>query len=164
MINSPIPCHEIDTEGVIRNVNPAECELLGYTAAELIGHHIWEFVPAEDVQVVRRAIERKIAHEQALAVQEREYRRSDGVYVLLEIREKLIENAEGEVVGIRSALIDVTERNKFYSESQRSHDRMRFALQSSARAIVIADTIGNVDFSRGGPDRLAVVVRARTRP
>jgi PAS domain S-box-containing protein len=77
-----------------------------------------------------------------------------GVYVLLEIREKLIENAEGEVVGIRSALIDVTERNKFFSDMQRSHDRMRFALQSSTRAIVIADAIGNVDFMNPAAEAL----------
>jgi PAS domain S-box-containing protein len=60
MIDCPIPCHEVDAQGVIRKVNQAECELLGYTAGELIGHHIWEFVPTEDVQVVRRATEQKI--------------------------------------------------------------------------------------------------------
>jgi PAS domain S-box-containing protein len=146
MIYSPIPCHEIDTAGVIQKVNQAECELLGYTPDELIGHHAWEFVPPEQVPLARAAVEQMISHERAPLVFEREYRRRDGTYLLLEIREKALENATGEVVGIRSTLIDVTERNKFYADQRRSYDRMRFVFQSSARAVVIADSLGNVDF------------------
>jgi len=38
----------IDFEGVIHRVNPAWTELLGYAAAELIGHHVNEFIVEED--------------------------------------------------------------------------------------------------------------------
>ena len=38
----------IDFEGVIHRVNPAWTELLGYSAAELIGHHVNEFIVEED--------------------------------------------------------------------------------------------------------------------
>lgn len=154
MLNSPIPCHEIDAAGVIQKVNDAECELLGYTPGELIGHYVWEFVPKDSVHAVRSAIQQKIAHKDAPAVLEREYRRGDGVYILLEIREKVIEGADGQVVGIRTALIDITERKKYYAEMQRSNDRMRFVLNSSARAIVIADALGNIDFMNPAAEAL----------
>lgn len=38
----------IDFEGVFRRVNPAWTRLLGYVPDELVGHHVNEFVLAED--------------------------------------------------------------------------------------------------------------------
>jgi len=141
-----VAIHEIDAEGVIRNVNQAECQLLGYSSSELIGRHIWEFVAAEHQQAARDAIARKIAREQPVATLTREYRRRDGNYIWLEIHENLIENCQGEVVGIRSALLDITERYHFDSKIQKRLDWMRFVLHSVATAIVTADALGNIDF------------------
>jgi PAS domain S-box-containing protein len=151
---APIAYHEIDTDGVIRDVNRAECHLLGYAPDELIGHHVWEFVAADHRQAARYAIARKISREQQLSVVTREYRRCDGSYIWLEIHERLIENAEGEVVGIRSALLDITERRRFDTEIQRQYDRMRFMLRSWVRAIVTADPLGNVDSMNPAAEKL----------
>src|SRR5271165_1787902 len=99
--DAPVAYHEIDTDGVIRAVNQAECLLLGYSSEELIGHPVWEFVADDHRQASREAITRKLAREQPACIVTREYRRSDGSYLGLEIREKLIESAEGVVIGIR---------------------------------------------------------------
>lgn len=141
-----VAIHEIDTDGVLRKVNQAECQLLGYTSSELIGRHIWEFVAEEHRQTARDAIARKMAREQPVAVLTREYRRRDGHYIWLEIHEKLMENAQGEVVGIRSALLDITERYHFDTSVQKRLDWMRFVLQSIAAGIVTTDALGNIDF------------------
>jgi PAS domain S-box-containing protein len=141
-----VAIHEIDTGGIIRVVNQAECQLLGYLSQELIGRHISEFVAAEHQQAARDAISRKIAREEPVTIFTREYRRRDGNYIWLEIHEKLIESAEGEVVGIRSALLDITERYHFDTRIQKRFDWMRFVLDSIATAIVTADALGNVDF------------------
>jgi PAS domain S-box-containing protein len=150
----PVACHEIDTEGVIREVNQAECELLGYRRDELLGHPVWEFVAPDQRGRARAAIERKVSREQTPALFEREYRRGDGTYIFLEIREKLIENAQGKVVGIRSVLLDVTERHNFDAEVRRSYDRLRLLLESWPRAIVVADPLGNVDLINPAAERL----------
>jgi PAS domain S-box-containing protein len=142
--DAPVAYHEIDTEGVIREVNQAECQLLGYASEELIGHPVWEFVAADHRQASRDAITRKLARQQPVAIVTREYRRSDGSYLWLEIREKLIENAEGKVVGIRSALIDVTERRKLEAEILRQRDWMRFVFRSVAKAVITADILGHI--------------------
>ncbi len=142
--DAPIAYHEIDTEGVIREVNQAECQLLGYLSEELIGHPVWEFVAADHQQASRDSITRKLARQQPVTIVTREYRRSDGSYLWLEIREKLIENAEGEVVGIRSALIDVTERRKLEAELLQQRDWMRFVFRSVAKAMITADILGHI--------------------
>jgi PAS domain S-box-containing protein len=141
---SAIAVHEIDTKGVIRNVNQAECQLLGYSPDELIGHHVWEFAALDQQQVARDTIARKIARQQPVSTVIREYRRGDGSYIWLEIHEKLLENALGEVVGIRSALLDITERHKLETEMRKQLDWMRVALRSFTRAIVTADALGNM--------------------
>jgi PAS domain S-box-containing protein len=141
-----VAIHEIDREGVIRVVNHAECRLLGYSSSELIGRHIWEFVAAEHRQSARDAIARKIARLQPVAILTREYHRRDGNYIWLEIHEKLIENAQGEVLGIRSALLDITERYHGDEKIQKQCNWMKFVLRSLAAAIVTSDALGNIDF------------------
>jgi PAS domain S-box-containing protein len=141
-----VAIHEIDTDGIIRVVNQAECQLLGYSSSELVGRHVWEFVAAEHQQAARDAIAGKIARRQPIAPVTREYRRRDGNYIWLEIHENLIESAEGEVVGIRSALLDITERYHFDTRIQKRFDWMRFVLDSIATAIVTADALGNIEF------------------
>ena len=142
--DAPVAYHEIDTNGVIRAVNQAECQLLGYSAEELIGHAVWEFVAADHQQASREAIMKKLSREQPVSIVTREYRRSDGGYLWLEIREKLIETAEGVVVGIRSALIDVTDRLKLESELRSQRDWMRFVFRSATLAVITADVLGHI--------------------
>src|SRR5579864_3900377 len=76
-----VAIHEIDVDGVIRDVNQAECQLLGYSSGELIGRPIWEFVAVEYRQAARDAIARKIARVQPVATITREYRRRDGDHI-----------------------------------------------------------------------------------
>lgn len=152
--DAPFAYHEIDIHGVIREVNRAECQLLGYQPAEMLGHHIWEFAAAEQAENIQAAITRKVAREQPLTTLTREYRRSDGTYIWLEIRERLIENALGEVVGIRSALVDITERHNLDSKIHRQNQRMKCILQSLTRSIVATDALGNVDFMNPSAESL----------
>ena len=56
-MNSPDLMLVIDFEGVFRRVNPAWTRLLGYLPEELIGHHVSEFVVAEDHALTTDAYE-----------------------------------------------------------------------------------------------------------
>ncbi len=143
---STVAIHEVDAEGIIRSVNQAECTLLGYQPHELIDHYAWEFVVAEHQEASRQGICRKLAREQPVGVITRELRRADGTCLWVEIHETLLANAAGEVVGIRSGLVDVTERHKFEAEIGREHDRMKFLMRSWTRAIVTADALGRIDY------------------
>jgi PAS domain S-box-containing protein len=107
---APVACHEIDLQGTVVRVNPTECELLGFDAAEIIGRPIWEFMALEEQEKSAAALRSKLSGEEALTRVEREYKRRDGTAVFLEIHPKLIRDSRGEVVGIRSFMVDITER------------------------------------------------------
>lgn len=109
---APVAYHEIDRDGIVQRVNHAECTLLGFQGEDILGKPIWQFVTPEEQARSREAIRRKISGEQPLAPFEREYRSRDGTQLTLEIHENLIRNHDGEVIGIRSTMLDITERKK----------------------------------------------------
>src|SRR3954462_1383612 len=43
--DAPVACHELNHEGRIIRVNQAECKLMGFNAAAMVGKQIWEFIP-----------------------------------------------------------------------------------------------------------------------
>ncbi len=76
----------------------------------MLGRPIWEFMALEEQEKSAAALRSKLSEEEALTRVEREYKRQDGTAVFLEIHPKLIRNAAGEVTGIRSFMVDITER------------------------------------------------------
>ena len=114
--NAPVAYHELDLDGVIRRVNRAECALLGYQAGEMVGRPVWEFVTEADREASREAIRRKLSGVQPLAPIQRRYVRRGGGELLLEIHDSLVRNATGETAGLRSTLLDITERKRAEKE------------------------------------------------
>jgi PAS domain S-box-containing protein len=116
---APVAYHEIDKDGILIKVNRAECELLGYDKQHVLGRPVWELVVPEQQEASRESVFAKLAGEQPLVPFVREYIRHDGKRLLLHIHENLIRSGIGEVVGIRSTMLDVTEQHKAVSELRR---------------------------------------------
>ncbi len=108
--DAPIASHEIDCEGVIRRVNPAECALLGYRVDEIIGKHVWDLVSRDSRDVVRRNIMDRIDQVRPATPYECDFLCRDGSLVTVEVHESLIPGKQGGIAGIRSGLLDVTAR------------------------------------------------------
>jgi len=122
---APVAYHEIDSQGIVRRVNQAECNLLGYPPADILGRHVSDFVAEEERERSREAVERKMMGEIPLAPFQREFARADGTHLLVEIHENLIRDARGHIVGVRSALLDITERKQL-------EEQLRQALKMEA--------------------------------
>jgi PAS domain S-box-containing protein len=110
--DAPVACHEVDREGIIVCVNPAECELFGFSADEMVGRPIWDFMTSEDREKTRAGLLQRIASDQPLAPLEREYKRRDGSSVIMEIHQKRIRDEAGRPVGLRTFLLDITQRKR----------------------------------------------------
>jgi PAS domain S-box-containing protein len=107
--HAPVAYHELDGDGVVRQVNAAECALLGYQADEILGRPVWDLVAEADREASREAVRRKLSGAQPLAPVRRRYVRRDGAELVLEVHDRLVRGETGEVQGIRTALLDVTE-------------------------------------------------------
>ncbi|MDQ2899330.1 MAG: diguanylate cyclase [Acidobacteriota bacterium] len=107
---APVAYHEIDCKGIVQRVNRAECRLLGLEKPEMLGRPVWELVSPGERELSRAAVMQKLDGSRELGTISRDYLHADGTALTIEIHENLIRNGNGEVVGIRSALLDITER------------------------------------------------------
>ena len=142
--DAPVAYHELDEQGIIRKVNNAKCQLLGFSAEEMIGRPIWEFLVGEEAAVSRIAISEKLAGKRPLAPFCRTYVTRDNRYRTVEVRDRLIRNAVGDGFGIRSALIDITERLAAEYLFTNSIDWRAAVLRSLADGIIAMDSLGRI--------------------
>ncbi len=131
---APVAYHEIDAAGILRRVNQTECRMLGYTREEMVGKPVWQFVAADQQEESRAAVRRKVSGEEPPAPFERDFLRRDGGYLILEIYDSLIYNRAGQVTGIRSVLLDVTDRRlaeQLLANEVTERERLTVALRRS---------------------------------
>jgi PAS domain S-box-containing protein len=120
--DAPVPYHEIDRSGVVRRVNRAECDILGRSREEMIGRPIWDFVVEDEREMSRTAVMEKLAGIRPLGPLEREYETRSGQRITFEIYENFICDPSGRIIGLRSAMLDITDRKR---NEEQAHVLMR---------------------------------------
>jgi PAS domain S-box-containing protein len=131
---APVAMHEIDGDGIVRRVNRVECVLFGLEEGEIVGRHASDFAAPDERERSRSAVVRKLAGVKPLTVFERTFSRKDGSRVSVEIHEAPILGPGGSIQGIRSCLVDLTER---YAAQQRL-DEFAEQLQEKNAALATA--------------------------
>ena len=90
---APVAYHELDTEGRIVRVNKTELALLGYSADEMVGRHVWEFCVET---VSREAVAEKLRgggnFDEAF---QRHFIHKDGSKIPVLIRDRRIRDSSG---------------------------------------------------------------------
>jgi two-component system cell cycle sensor histidine kinase/response regulator CckA len=142
LADTPVACHELNFSGEIVFVNEAECRLLALSREQLLGRPIWDFVAPEEQSVSQEAVRRKMAGIQQLVSFERDYVRPDGVRLVLEIHETHINDGAGRVVGMRSFLIDITQRKRTQQALQGSEKLYRHLIEHASDLIYRTDVHG----------------------
>ncbi len=117
--DAPVAYHELDRDGRITRVNRTELHLLGYTAEEMEGRPIWEFIVEK---VSREAVERKLSGAVPLQSYERTFIRKDGTLIPVVVDDRLIYDPEGKVIGIRTTLHDTTQQKQMEEELREARD------------------------------------------
>jgi PAS domain S-box-containing protein len=134
--NAPVGYHEVDVEGHYVRVNRTEAEMLGYEPSEMVGRFAWEFVIES---ISRSAFTAKIAEEMPLEPFERTLRHKDGSPVPVLLEERLIRNAAGEPLGIRTTVFDISQRKKAEELLKASEARYRRLIELSPDAIFVQE-------------------------
>src|SRR5262245_22171671 len=101
-----VAVHEFDAGG-IRRVNDEELRILGYTADQMLGHHIWEFVVMQDAS--KASVQKKLAGEKDIKPFVRTFRKADGSGVVMLLVDRRLYGPDGEATGIRTAMAEVGE-------------------------------------------------------
>ena len=135
---APVAYHEIGRAGLVERVNRAECRLLGLEADQITGRPVWDLVAPEERELSRLSVMEKLRAESALPPFRREYLGAGGRRICCEVHETYIRGRRGGIAGIRSLLIDVTERRR----AEEDLLRIRKAVESTLDAVGILDAAG----------------------
>jgi PAS domain S-box-containing protein len=140
--SAPVAYHELDKDGVVHRVNRAECALLGYQAEEMLGRPVWDFIAGADREASREAVGRKLSGQQPLAPFQRRLLHRGGNELWVEAHDILVRNARGETTGVRTALLDITERIAAEQALRDREETLAAVFACALHAIVMIDGQG----------------------
>jgi PAS domain S-box-containing protein len=135
-------------------VNPAFCNIIGYTAEELIGKPV-RIGYANDEEYVRagRTLYKQVA-KKGLGITEARLKRKDG-----EIFEGLLYlspiDPQDSSLGYEGIIIDITERKRAEEALSKSERYFKEITENSSDIIVISDEKGNIKYCSPSIERFA---------
>ena len=103
---SGVGVHEIDEKSVITRVNPEELRMMRYQENEMVGRPVWEFVVMQEAS--QRAVDQKLKGTKDLKPFVRSLKRGDGTAMPVVIVERYRKDSAGKIVGIRTAIHEIT--------------------------------------------------------
>jgi len=132
--NGALGLHFVGPDGVILNANQAELDLLGYTRAEYIGHHISEFhVDGPVIQDILNRLSRK----EILKNYEARLRAKDGSIKYVLITSNVLWRQD-DFIHTRCFTRDITDRKKVEEEREeliRELERTRETLEDKIQEL-----------------------------
>jgi len=138
-----------DTNKKFIDANQAGLDLLGYSREELLNLHIAD-VDADPVVVLP-------AHQELLTGgriidYEHRLRREDGTILTVLNNSRSLTDAGGNVVGMLSTLLDITERKKAENELRRTHTLIDMIIENIPNMIFVKDAeyLRFVRFNKAG--------------
>ncbi|MCX5821261.1 MAG: PAS domain S-box protein [Deltaproteobacteria bacterium] len=135
--DAPIGYHELDNEGRVTRINRTELAMLGYSAEEMLGRHVWEFVDEKDI--ARKAVLDKLAGIVPPGENlERNYCKKDGTRIPVLIQDLLIRDKDGKINGIRTTVQDITYRKLADKQLQDTLESLRKAVGTTVQVMVSA--------------------------
>ena len=116
--NAPVSYHTLDNNGVLTQVNRTEADLLGYTVEEMTGKPIFEFILPEQREEARDRFLEKMSGDHVQKSKNRIYVKKDGTKIHVSIDDVLEFDKGGRAIGVRTTMMDITERQKAEEDLQ----------------------------------------------
>jgi PAS domain S-box-containing protein len=126
---APVAYHELDNDNRIVRVNKTELALLGYTAEEMVGRAVWEFIVEDERGQPGQPAEKRTESTQ------RTFRRKDGSTVPVLMRHKLIMDEAGNISGMRSTLQDISALKHAEEELRQAEEKYRSIFENAIEGI-----------------------------
>ncbi|RGE46475.1 PAS domain S-box protein [Comamonas testosteroni] len=126
-----------DLQGHITYVNPAFCNMVGFTAEELLGLNVAPYWPPELAEEYTQRRDNRLsgASPPPREGHESVFMRKDGSRFPVLIFEAPLINAQGQHTGWMSAFIDISEQRRMEEVSRASQER----LQATARLATVGE-------------------------
>jgi PAS domain S-box-containing protein len=134
---SPVSTVMVGHDGRFLRVNPAWCELVGYTEEELLSLTFLELTHPEDRELHLDLMRRSHRGEIATYRLEKRYVHKDGHAIWALVGVTAVRDPNGEPLYQLAQIEDVTERKRAEDALQQSEERFRSAFASAAVGMAI---------------------------
>jgi PAS domain S-box-containing protein len=113
----------IDQDAHTTFVNPRMAEMLGYTAEEMQGKHLFEFMDERGVEIAQRGLQRR---QQGIKEQhEFEFVRKDGTRLYAALETGPITDGDGNYIGALAGVQDITARKRMEAAEALHRETLR---------------------------------------
>ncbi len=140
--NSPIGFSATDLKGNFIDVNPAVCNMVGYTSEEILHKHFDQFSHPDDRkqnnELYKKLLENKIPHFDL----EKRYIHKNGRIVNVLIRSQIVRDEKRKPLFEMAITEDITIRKKAEEEIR----KLSTAVTQSPSVIAITDIKGNLEY------------------
>ncbi len=125
---APVAYHELDLANRITRVNATEFQMLGYSAEEMVGRAMADFI-------VRQASGAAPEEEGPQGSVERIFRRKDGRKVPVLMRQTVMTDGAGKVCGMRATLQDISALKRKEQELRYAEEKYRSIFENAIEGI-----------------------------
>ncbi len=150
----PVAYSEVDQQGILRVVNDMACQMHCLSAEEMLGHPVWEFVPADEVEQDRAEFFRVLESGITPPVIRRNLYNRLGGFRTYELHRKVLQDVDGRPSGLSSVTLDVTESETALREIRQDGEWLASALVAIPQAILVTDALGFVRYLNPAAERL----------
>lgn len=133
----------VGIDGQWLQVNPALCELVGYTEQELLATTFQAITHPDDLDVDLAFVRQMLTGEIRTYHMEKRYFHKQGQIVWILLSASLVRDPSGQPLYFISQIQDITERKQVQEKLRESEARFRAILDNSPTMIFLKDTEGH---------------------
>jgi PAS domain S-box-containing protein len=150
----PVPLLLVDCDGVIARANPVECQLLGYSAEEMQGKPLWDFIADEERQFSQERFLDLLKGLHMATSYRRRFKTKAHDYLVCELSVQVIHNNSVGSPFVLLASVDVTRQ---VAEACHRGEIARWfeaSFRSQSEATMILDPLGRIRYLNRAAERL----------
>lgn len=126
--------------GIYTDVNPAGCQMLGYTKQQLVGRSISDLLAEKETG--KLALSKKFLSTPGhVEVEEWNLKKADGSYLPVEVSAKILPDGRWQAF-----VRDISERKRLQEISAKSEKKFRMLMDEAHDGIVVSDNHGLIEF------------------
>ena len=138
----PVAYVETDTYGMITRANRASMELLPTGQGDLIGKLAWDLMPTDEKEQNCAAYTMLMMTGEDPPIVRRSIITCSGEFRTFKMYRRLMHNAAGEIVGMRTVSVDVTRSQHELEEANRKLQWNTSILAALPEAVLVTDALG----------------------
>ncbi|GAG41461.1 unnamed protein product, partial [marine sediment metagenome] len=131
--------YEVDIPGNFIFFNDAMCGIIGYSKDEMMGMNNRQYMDKENAKKVYQAFNRVYTTGKHTEESNWEIIRKDGTKRFIEASVSLKRNSEGEPIGFRGIIRDITDRKRMEEALQQREQDYLALLETTFEGIVVVD-------------------------